>query len=155
MGQDNSVSWVDTVCERLPEGALLGRNAFRDQQTLIISSDALLEVMEILRDSFSFRYLIDLTALDFHPNTSPRFQVVYHLWSHQDGRLLRVKVPVKVDPPVIPSVTGIWSSANWHERECYDLFGIVFSGHPDLQRILLTDDWEGYPLRKDYPVEGY
>lgn len=156
MSQETSGHWVVSVEQSLPEGSLLGRESFRDQESLIVSSNQLLEVMQLLRDRFGFRYLIDLTALDFYPKASPRFQVVYHLWSHQDGRLVRVKVPVEDgDPPALPSVTGIWSAANWHERECYDLFGIVFNGHPDLRRILLPDDWEGYPLRKDYPLEGF
>jgi NADH-quinone oxidoreductase subunit C len=179
MHQGDGVYWLARVCEALPEGALLERQLFGEQATLIVASQSLLEVMRILRDTFSFRYLTDLTALDFYP-VQPRFQVVYHLWSHQmrreaaDSRpeaaevhqmkaatqspepgLLRIKVAVDENPPAVPSVAGLWSSANWHERECYDLFGIFFNGHPDLRRILLPDDWEGHPLLKDYPLEGF
>ena len=154
MNQEASNHWVATLEKSLPEGSVSGQECFRDQTALIISLDKLPDVMQILRDTFSFRYLIDLTALDFHP-AEPRFQVVYHLWSHQDGRLMRIKASVEGNPPTVPTVTHLWSSANWHERECYDLFGIVFNGHPDLRRILLPEDWEGHPLRKDYPLEGY
>ena len=110
-------------------------------------------VAEIIKEDFGFRYLIDVTALDFYPQ-EPRFQTVYHMLAHSTGAILRLKVPVETEPPKVPSVADIWKTANWHERECFDLFGITFDGHPDLRRILLPEGFEGYPLRKDYPVEG-
>ena len=145
--------WVDQICSGLPEGAFIAKECFRDQYSLVIDASKLLKVMHSLRDDWGFRYLIDVTAVDLFPAT-PRFQLVYHLWSHKDRRLLRIKVPILREPPAIASVAGIWSTANWHEREVYDMFGIEFLGHPDLRRILTPEGWQGYPLRKDYPVEG-
>lgn len=113
----------------------------------------MIEVLKTLRDQFGYRYLIDVTAVDHLPN-EPRFEVVYHLWCHAERRLIRVKTYALGDPPAVSSVVGLWSTANWHERECFDMFGIVFEGHPDLRRILLWEGFEGHPLRKDYPVEG-
>lgn len=146
-------AYVEEVVEGLPAGAVTQRESFRDQWAVTVRRDALAEVMEALRDRWGFRYLIDVTAVDFHPR-NPRFQVVYHLWCHERNALLRVKTWVEGDPPSVPSMTALWSTANWHERECFDLFGILFDGHPDLRRILLPQSWEGHPLRKDYPTEG-
>ena len=143
----------EKICKKLPDGSIIKTDSFRGQDTIYLKAEFLLEVMKLLRDEFGFRYLTDLTALDYYPRT-PRFEVVYHLWCHERNDLLRVKVPVEKDPPVVSSVVSIWSTANWHERECYDMFGIKFEGHPDLRRILLWEGFEGYPLRKDYPVEG-
>ena len=155
MEQENRTSLVEAIRPSLPEGSLIRSESFRDQETMVVSGEKLIEVMTVLRDAFSYKYLIDLTALDFFP-AQPRFQVVYHLWSHsKTPGLLRVKVEVPGESPSVPSVAGIWSTADWHERECRDLFGITFNGHPDMRPLLLTDDWEGHPLRKDYPVEGY
>lgn len=146
-------AYVEEVIEGLPAGAVTGRESFRDQWAVVVRTEALREVMEALRDRWGFRYLIDVTAVDFHPRI-PRFQVVYHLWCHERNALLRVKTWVENDPPRVPSMTALWATANWHERECFDLFGIHFDGHPDLRRILLPETWEGHPLRKDYPTEG-
>ncbi len=85
----------------------------------------------------------------------PRFEVNYHIVSLDRRERLRLKVKLNGSDPIVHSVTGVWPTANWHERESYDLFGIRFDGHPDLRRILMPDDWEGHPLRKDYPTEGY
>ncbi len=146
-------TYVQEVMDELPAEAVRGRTCFRDQWTLEVRSEFLLQVLTELRNRWGFRYLIDVTAVDFYPQT-PRFQVVYHLWCHARQALLRVKTWVETDPPSVPSVTGLWKTAGWHERECYDLFGITFTGHPDLRRILLPETWEGHPLRKDYPTEG-
>ncbi len=126
---------------------------FRSQISLLVKPNILLEVLKVLKDKFGYRYLIDVTAVD-HIGREPRFEVVYHLWCHQENRLIRVKSWAEGNPPKVPSVVGLWNTANWHERECYDMFGIVFDGHPDLRRILLWEGFEGHPLRKDYPVEG-
>jgi NADH-quinone oxidoreductase subunit C len=85
----------------------------------------------------------------------PRFELNYHLLSLEYRKRIRLKVRIPGDDPQVQSVTPIWPAANWHEREAFDLMGVRFEGHPDLTRILMPDDWEGYPLRKDYPVEGY
>ena len=97
---------------------------------------------------------VDVTAVDRYPG-EPRFEMVYHLLSLETGERLRLKAPVPGDDPRIESMTPIWPGAEAFECEMYDLFGIYFEGHPDLRRILLPDDWEGHPLRKDYPTEGY
>jgi NADH-quinone oxidoreductase subunit C len=113
-------------------------------------------ICEFLRDApdLRFNYLSDVTALDHYPN-EPRFEVVYHLYSIETNQSLRVKVRLPGDEPRVTSVVPVWPGANAFEREVYDLFGVYFEGHPDLRRIVMPEDWEGYPLRKDYPTEGY
>jgi NADH-quinone oxidoreductase subunit C len=95
-----------------------------------------------------------MTAVDWFPR-SPRFQLSYHILSHAFKERIRLRVLLDEADPSVESITSVWPSANFYEREVFDLFGIHFSGHPDLRRIMLPDDWEGHPLRKDYPVEGY
>ena len=104
--------------------------------------------------SLQFTFLSDITTVDRFP-LEPRFEINYHLLSIEHKTRLRLKVRLAGGDPAILSVTPVWPTANWHERENFDLFGIRFEGHPDLSRILMPDDWEGYPLRKDYPVEGF
>ncbi|GAG50831.1 unnamed protein product, partial [marine sediment metagenome] len=116
------------------------------------------EVMTFLRDDprTGFEKLADLTCIDYlnFPDAEDRFGVIYNLLSHAHGHRLWVKVFVNDPDPEVPSVTSIWNGANWPEREVHDLFGIGFSGHPDLRRILLPEDFEDHPLRKDYPLHG-
>jgi NADH-quinone oxidoreductase subunit C len=123
-----------------------------DQPTVMAPKEMLLALMQYLRNEQGFLLCLDVTAVDWFPNR-PRFEVVYHLLNPHTMWRVRVKTRVGLGETV-PSVTGIWPGANWPERETYDLFGIVFDGHPDLRRIYLPDDWEGHPLRKDYPVAG-
>jgi NADH-quinone oxidoreductase subunit C len=135
-----------------------------DQPAVVVGRARLREVARALRDEpFRFELLADVTAVDRLPR-EPRFEVVYLLaclgvpipGERAEPRAparLRLKVPVPGGDPRVPTVSDIWLSANWAEREVYDLFGIVFEGHPDLRRILMPDDWEGHPLRKDYPVQ--
>ena len=129
---------------------------FRGEVTLVIRRDSLLRVCEFLRDTgeLSFKFLADLTAVDHFPN-EPRFEVVYHVLSLKRSERLRLKVRVSGDNPTVSSAVPVWPAANAFEREVYDLFGIRFKGHPDLRRILMPEDWEGFPLRKDYPTEGF
>ncbi len=101
----------------------------------------------------SFEMLIDIAGLDF-PRRQPRFEVVYHLWSLTYNRVVRVKVGVPEEDPTITSVVDLWATADWHERETFDLLGVKFAGHPDLRRILMPDDYPWHPLRKDFPLEG-
>ena len=116
----------------------------------------LVPMLKWLRDEQRYDFLSDVTAIDWAEGVSPRFTVVYHLYSTTAHQFLRVAANCADDvDPVAPSVVELWAGANWHERETYDMFGIKFAGHPDLRRILLPDDWKGHPLRKDYPVEGY
>jgi NADH-quinone oxidoreductase subunit C len=113
-------------------------------------------VADFLREekSLNFEFLSDLTALDHYPN-EPRFETVYHLYSIERNHRLRLKVRLPGDDPRVDSMVPVWPGANAFEREVFDLFGIHFEGHPFMVRILLPEDWEGYPLRKDYPTEGY
>jgi NADH-quinone oxidoreductase subunit C len=104
------------------------------------------------RPGLEFAAFSDVTAVDFHPERTPRFDVVYHLVSPYRRARVRLKVQVNLGDPV-PSISTIWPGAGWPEREVFDLFGIVFEGHGDLRRLMMTEDWEGHPLRKDYPVQ--
>ncbi len=129
---------------------------FRGELTLLIRKNRLLRVCEFLRDApnTSFKFLADVTAVDRYP-AEPRFEAVYHLLSLERSERLRLKVRLPADNPTVDSVVPVWPGANAFEREVFDLFGIRFAGHPDLRRIVMPEDWEGHPLRKDYPIEGY
>ncbi len=137
-------------------GAVERAEVFRGELTVFVQAGRLRQVCEFLRDEpgLSFKYLSDVTAVDRYPS-EPRFEIVYHLLSLETGERLRLKAPVPGDDPRIESMTPVWPGAEAFECEMYDLFGIYFEGHPDLHRILLPDDWEGHPLRKDYTTEGY
>ena len=127
----------------------------RDEVTLLVGREALVDTLVRLRDQpdLSFGFLSSLTATD-HPGRDPRFWVAYELRSIEHAHRMRVKVGLAGDDPRLPSITALFPTANWHEREVWDLFGLVFDGHPDLDRILLPDDWEGHPLRKDEELGG-
>jgi NADH-quinone oxidoreductase subunit C len=127
----------------------------RDEVIVVVGRDELVDALVRLRDQpdLSFGFLSSITATD-HPGREPRFWVVYELRSVEHVHRLRLKVGLPDDDPLVPSVTPLFPTANWHEREVWDLFGIVFDGHPDLDRILLPDDWEGHPLRKDEELGG-
>ena len=129
---------------------------FRGEIAIYIRPDMLIRAGEFLRDEpgLSFRFLSDVTAVDLYPN-EPRFEVVYHLLSLQTAERLRLKVRTGGANPSVDSLVPVYPCANAFEREVFDLFGIQFAGHPYLRRILMPEDWEGYPLRKDYPTEGY
>jgi NADH-quinone oxidoreductase subunit C len=124
--------------------------------TLVLAREALVSICEVLRDDPAFAYtmLVDICGVDRGVEADPRFEVVYHLYSFTHRHRLRLKVRVNEDEAV-PTVTPIWPNANWYEREVYDMFGVRFEGHPELRRLLMPEDWEGYPLRKDYPLRGY
>jgi NADH-quinone oxidoreductase subunit C len=136
---------------KFPE-SVLQSSEFRGDRTIVIKREDIVSVCQFLRDDgeLSFNFLSDLTAVD-HLERKPRFDVVYHLYSIGRNHRVRIKVEVDEDQNV-PSVTSLWGNANWFEREVFDLFGIRFDAHPDLRRILLPDDWEGHPLRKDSPL---
>ncbi len=129
---------------------------FRDQVAVIIKTDRVREIMEYLHDTpqLCFSYLRDICGVDYRGRKEPRFEVVYQLYSVSIQHAIRIRAEVPEDDPVIDSVVGIWDGANWLERECYDMFGIRFKGHPDLRRILMPEDWEGHPLRKDYQLKS-
>ncbi len=142
--------------EQLLPGVVMETEVHRGDTTVRVPRERILEVCRVLHEDeqTNFDYLIDVTAVDWDVR-EPRFDVVYHLYSIPLNHMLRVKVGVDDLQPV-DSVTSVWQSANWGEREAYDMFGIRFEGHPDLRRILLPEDWEdGFPLRKDFPIGGY
>ncbi len=122
-------------------------------ETIAIRREDALDIFAQLRDrpEFAFNFLMDATCVD-RLGQRPRFEVVYHLTSLTHGHRLRVKIGVPEEDPVVPSLVPLWNAANWLEREAWDMFGIRFSGHPDLRRILLYEQFVGHPLRKDYPV---
>ncbi|MGA2268727.1 MAG: NADH-quinone oxidoreductase subunit C [Bryobacteraceae bacterium] len=133
--------------------AVRGGKYDRKELTLEIPPARIVSVCGFLKYDRKFVRLSTVTAVDRYP-AEPRFEVVYHLHSIESNQRLRLKCRVRGEDPVIESVTSVWRSANWYEREVFDLFGIQFVNHPDPRRILLPDDWEGHPLRKDYPVRG-
>lgn len=128
---------------------------FRGELTIVVPREHLRRAAEFLRSEadLGFNFLSDIAAVDRFPN-EPRFELNYHLVSLARRDRLRMKVRVPGSNPIVDSVTSVWPTAGWHERESFDLFGVRFEGHPDLRRILMPEDWEGYPLRRDYPVEG-
>jgi NADH-quinone oxidoreductase subunit C len=129
------------------------RNEFRGETTFVLEANDIRETARLCRDEFAFDYLIDITSID-HFGSEPRFEVVYELYSMAAAVHLRLKIRISEDDPTIDTVSDIWPTANWHEREIWDMMGLRFNGHPDLRRILM---WEGYPyfpLRKEFPLEG-
>ena len=131
-------------------------HAYRDDEAVVIERGALEAVCRFLRDDTrcSFEIMMDLTAVDrLEMNETPRFEMVYHFKSLTHARRLRLKVRLAEDDCKIASIHHLWKAVDWYERECFDMFGIVFEGHPDLRRILMYDEFEGYPLRKDYPID--
>ncbi len=137
--------WIGEVAEALGE------------TTITVPREYVVAACEFLKQTpeLEFNFLADLCGFDRGPEDVPRFEVNYHLFSTTKHHRLRLKVVLNEDDVHVPTVAGVWRTANWHERETYDLFGIVFDGHPDLRRILLPDDWQGHALRKDFPLRGY
>jgi NADH-quinone oxidoreductase subunit C len=137
--------WVSEVVEAIGE------------VTAIVPREHITAVCAFLKTApdASFDFLSDICGVDRGPEEEPRFEVNYHLFSTTKYHRLRLKVLLAEDDAHVASVTGVWRTANWHERETFDLFGVIFDGHPDLRRILLPDDWQGHALRKDFPLRGY
>jgi NADH-quinone oxidoreductase subunit C len=137
-------------------GAVEGVKFDRDEMTIHIERGCLREACVLLKEypACPFNFLSDITCVDWYP-AEPRFEVVYHLLSISKKERVRLKVRLNSASPAVESLTAVWPGANYFEREVFDLFGVRFMGHPNLERILMPEDWEGYPLRKDYPVEGY
>ena len=125
--------------------------------TAVVPREQILELCAALKTGGDtrFDFLADICGADRGVEEDPRFEVNYHLFSTTKHHRLRLKVVLTEADVHVPSVTGVWRTANWHERETFDLFGVIFDGHPDLRRILLPDDWQGYALRKDFPLRGY
>ena len=127
---------------------------FRDEVHLFVKPEQIVEALTLLRDEQNFELLSALTAVDYYPQSTPRFHVIYQLTSIEKNLSVQLRVPVNGDRPKVPTATRVFGSANWRERELLDMFGIEAEGHPDPRRILMPDDAEGHPLRKDYPL-GY
>lgn len=127
---------------------------FRGQTSLIVSPEQIIEVCQVLRDEYKFKWLEVLTAVDYWPQQEPRFHVIYELFSIENPMRIGLRVPLSGVSPSLPTLVELFANANWRERELWDMFGIHFEGHPDLRRILMPHDWQGHPLRKDYPL-GY
>jgi NADH-quinone oxidoreductase subunit C len=144
---------VAAAVEAFDPEAVQGGKHDRGELTLEIAAPKIESVCGFLKYDQKFVRLSTVTAVDRFP-AEPRFEVVYHLHSIERNERIRLKCRISGSDPVIASVTSVWRSANWYEREVFDLFGIRFLNHPDLTRILMPDDWEGHPLRKDYPVTG-
>lgn len=137
--------WVSAVVDALGE------------TTIIVPREHIVDVCSFLKTAanLEFNFLSDVCGFDRGPEEEPRFEVNYHLFSTTRSHRVRLKIILNEDDMHVPSVTGVWRTANWHERETYDLFGVIFDNHPDLRRILLPDDWQGHALRKDFPLRGY
>jgi NADH-quinone oxidoreductase subunit C len=164
----DSTSVQEILGSALPAVAIDALPAGDGMPTLVVDRAAIVEVLRTLRNhpALQFSFLVEVTAADYLPR-QPRYEVVYHLAclgpdyivpeagtsEAAPRRRLRVKVPLAGDDARIPTATVLWPAANWLEREVFDLFGIAFEGHPDLRRVLMPDDWQGHPLRKDYPVQ--
>jgi NADH-quinone oxidoreductase subunit C len=143
------------LVERFPS-EVVHRHARHGDATCVVARERIVEICRFLRDdpALSFEMLMDECGVDrmSHPERFERFEVVLHLYSLAHNRRLRLRVPIPEDDPTMPTLCTLWKGANWFEREIWDMYGIRFQGHPDLRRILLYDQFEGHPLRKDYPI---
>ena len=157
-----AITDLDQLKDRPAVAALLAWNSAavqgakfdRGELSIYIAPEALRAACEKLKSDGRVDFLSDLTCADYHPR-EPRFEVAYHLLSIRHKERVRLKVRLTGDDAVVESITSLWPAAGFFEREVFDLFGIRFLGNPDLRRIMMPDDWQGHPLRKDYPVEGY
>ena len=143
--QREHAEWVSKITTALGE------------TTVVVPREQIVAACQFLKTTpgYEFNFLADLCGFDRGPEEEPRLEVNYHLFSTTKYHRLRLKVLLNEEDAHVPTVTTIWRTANWHERETYDLFGVIFDEHPDLRRILLPDDWQGYALRKDFPLRGY
>jgi len=149
------MNYETTLRNRFGEGSFQA-SRFRDNQRVIIPAERLFDVLACLKDECGFDMLAELTAVDYlnYPNARDRFGVIYVLTNTATGERLIVKTFVNDPDPTLPSAYPLWKSANWLEREVFDMYGIVFDGHPDLRRILMPEEYTSFPLRKDYPLRG-
>ena len=148
-----ATDFIDMV-ELHYKDAIIDSHNFRGDQTITVQKNVLVDLFKFLRDNpaLDFNFLMDLTAVDYLNRKDNRFEVVYHFYSLKHNDRLRVKVPVSEEDCKIDSVSSLWKTANWYEREVWDLYGIKFNDHPDMRRILLYEEFKGHPLRKDYPI---
>jgi len=145
---------IEKIVQVLQDKATATYEEFRDEVHIFVNANQIVDTLTFLRDEHAFSLLSMLTAVDYWPQEHPRFHVIYQLTSLTQNLYLQVRVPVDMDQLKLPTATGVFEVANWREREVNDMFGIEFEGHPDPRRILMPSDWEGHPLRKDYPL-GY
>ena len=145
---------LQTIVKDLKENFGGEATEFRGQVQVVVPAAQIVKAAEALRDKHGFEVMPDITAVDYWPETSPRFHVVYQFNSISQHIRITLRVPLDGDAPMIDTMMGVYPNANWLERELWDMFGIKAEGHPDLRRILMPYDWEGHPLRKDYPL-GY
>ena len=134
-------------------GSILEITEYRGETSVTVKKEDIVAICAFAKKELGYNLLSDVCGVDYL-GQAPRFMVVYHIYNISTKEPLRLKAPVEEKDPRIDTVSGVWATANWHERECWDLMGIVFNNHPDLRRILMPDDWEGHPLRKDYPLQG-
>jgi NADH-quinone oxidoreductase subunit C len=127
---------------------------FRDEVTIQLATQALVPAVQALRDEFGFTHLVDVTAVDYWPQETPRFHLIYHIRDVNRALMVCLRVALDGNFPSAASVTSVYPGANWYEREVFDMFGVHFESHPDMRRIIMPHDWVGHPLRKDYPL-GY
>lgn len=145
---------IDNLRKRFKNG-IIATTHLREEVSHVVEKTDLVEICRFLKSDpdVQMNYLVDVVGVDYSP-ASPRFEVVYHLYSIPQR--LRIRLKVKIDEgESLPSVTAIWPAADFPEREAYDMYGIIFDGHPNLTRIYMAHDWDGFPLRKDYPLKGY
>ena len=141
------------LAERFP-GSIIETHSHRGNDTAVVKKEDILRICNYLRDdeALLYNFMMDLTVVDYL-GKEPRFEVVYHLYSLKYNRRVRIKARISESDTSIDSIVPIWISANWFEREAFDMYGIVFNGHPELRRLLLYEGFEGHPLRKDYPIK--
>lgn len=150
-------SAIDSIREKI-EGHVVSENVFRGETSFAVRAASIVECCRVLRDELGFSYLADLTAVDYLTVRFPRYEVVYLLHRFgencEENLRIRLKVGIGESDPSVDSVTPVWAGADWLEREAYDMFGITFNGHPDPRRILMPEDYDGFPLRKDFDVRN-
>ena len=145
---------LEKIIQTLQEEFDTSFEEFRNEAHVFVKPEQIVDVLTSLRDQHEFQLLSAMTVVDYWPQEEPRFHVIYQLTSVTQNLSIQVRVPVAATRPVVPTASGLFASANWREREAWDMFGIHFDGHPDPRRILMPPEWEGHPLRKDYPL-GY
>ncbi|MHC4469849.1 MAG: NADH-quinone oxidoreductase subunit C [Planctomycetota bacterium] len=153
---ESSGKGIAFITERFPD-SVVEQEEHHGQASVTVAADVIHDVIQGLRDEAGYAFLDDLTAVDYldRPDVEGRFRVVYHLLDMKEADLMRVKALVTDEDVEVPTVSDLFGVADWLEREVFDMFGIRFAGHPDLKRILMPEDWEGFPCRRDYPVEGH
>ncbi len=147
-------SRLEKIANVLQQQAGARLEEFRGEVRLYVAADKIVDTLFFLRDEHEFSLLSVLSAIDFWPQDRPRYHVVYSLTSLTQNLVIQIRVPVDGTDPKVPTVTKVFDTANWRERELWDMFGIQVEGHPDMRRILMPADWDGHPLRRDYPL-GY